>query len=86
MIEAGILQNRSVELLAGDIIEVSPESPNHYNTAKRGTKYLEQLLGDCAEIRFNGPISPSNSEPEPDEGYLSPLAFPEIKVAVDRLF
>lgn len=72
MIDAGILQNRSVELLAGDIIEMSPESPTHYNTAKRGTKYLEKLLGDRAEIRFNGPISLSNSEPEPDIAIVQP--------------
>ncbi|MEM9539536.1 MAG: Uma2 family endonuclease [Cyanobacteria bacterium P01_E01_bin.42] len=72
MIAAGILQNRRVELLAGEIVEMSPESPLHYNTAKRGTRYLEELLGDRAEIRFNGSISLSNSEPEPDIAIVAP--------------
>jgi Uma2 family endonuclease len=66
MIEAGILHNRKVELLTGEIVEMSPESPIHYNTAKRGAKYLELLLTGQAEIRFNGPITLGDSEPEPD--------------------
>jgi Uma2 family endonuclease len=66
MIEAGILHGRSVELLAGEIVEMSPETPIHYTTAKRGAKYLEELLSDKADIRFNGPITLADSEPEPD--------------------
>jgi len=66
MIEAGILCDRAVELLAGEIIEMSPETPIHYNTARRGAKYLEKLLAEKAEIRFNGPITLFDSEPEPD--------------------
>jgi Uma2 family endonuclease len=66
MIEAGILQNRQVELLEGEIIEMSPEKPLHYNSAKRGSKYLETLLKNKADVRFNGPITLPDSEPEPD--------------------
>jgi Uma2 family endonuclease len=66
MVEAGILRDRRVELLAGKIVEMSPETPIHYTTAKRGAKYLEQLLLDRADIRFNGPITLLDSEPEPD--------------------
>ena len=66
MIEAEILSDRHVELLAGEIIEMSPETPIHYSTAKRGAKYLEQLLAGKADIRFNGPITLTDSEPEPD--------------------
>lgn len=49
MIEAGILQGRRVELLAGDIVEMSPETPIHYTTAKRSA-HLQRfrcLLRDC---------------------------------------
>ena len=46
--------------------EMSPETPIHYTTAKRGAKYLEELLLDRADVRFNGPITLSVSEPEPD--------------------
>ncbi len=66
MINAGILCDRKVELLVGEIVEMSPESPIHYYTAKQGTKYLETLLTGKADIRFNGPITLSESEPEPD--------------------
>ena len=66
MIEAGILRDRHVELLAGEICEMSPETPIHYNTTKRGAKYLEELLAGKADVRFNGPITLSDSEPEPD--------------------
>ncbi|MEO1093520.1 MAG: Uma2 family endonuclease [Cyanobacteria bacterium J06638_28] len=66
MVEAGILQERRVELLAGDVVEMSPETPLHYATAKRGARYLEALLQDKADVRFNGPITLADSEPEPD--------------------
>ncbi|MBW4688718.1 MAG: Uma2 family endonuclease [Komarekiella atlantica HA4396-MV6] len=66
MVEAGILRGRHVELLAGEIVEMSPETPIHYTTAKRGAKYLEELLSGKADVRFNGPITLSDSEPEPD--------------------
>ncbi|MEH1820328.1 MAG: Uma2 family endonuclease [Nostoc sp.] len=66
MVEAGILRDRHLELLAGEIVEMSPETPIHYTTAKRGAKYLEELLSGKADVRFNGPITLSDSEPEPD--------------------
>lgn len=72
MIEAGILHGRSVELLAGEIVEMSPEIPIHYTTAKRGAKYLEELLSDKADVRFNGPITLADSEPEPDIAVVQP--------------
>ncbi|WP_017651628.1 Uma2 family endonuclease [Fortiea contorta] len=73
MIAAGILNNRRVELLAGEIVEMAPETPIHYNTAKRNAKYLENLLAEKADVRFNGPITLQNSEPEPDIAIVRPL-------------
>lgn len=66
MIAAGILDGRQVELLAGDIIAMAPETPLHYNTAKRGTRYLQERLIGLADVRFNGSITLMDSEPEPD--------------------
>ncbi|MFM6120416.1 MAG: Uma2 family endonuclease [Sphaerospermopsis kisseleviana] len=66
MIAADILTGRNCELIDGEIIEMSPELPQHYNTAKRGVSYLASLLQGKADVRFNGPITLSNSEPEPD--------------------
>lgn len=65
MVEAGILRGRHVELLAGEVVEMSLD-PIHYTTAKRGAKYLEELLSGKADVRFNGPITLADSEPEPD--------------------
>lgn len=66
MIDAGILADRSVELLAGEIVTMSPETPLHYVTGKRVSHYLSQRLANQADVRFNGPITLSDSEPEPD--------------------
>ena len=66
MIAAQIFNDQPVELIAGEIVEISPETPLHYNTAKRGVRYLEELLKGKAEVRFNGAITLADSEPEPD--------------------
>ena len=66
MIEAGVLCDRKVELLEGEIIEMSPETPIHYNTASQNSNYLREILRGKAAVRFNGPITLDTSEPEPD--------------------
>lgn len=71
MIEAGILSDRSVELIEGEIIEVSPESPLHSGTIQGVGKYLRSILAGKADIREGHPITLSNSEPEPDLAIVS---------------
>jgi Uma2 family endonuclease len=66
MIAQGILTDRSVELIAGDIINMSPEGSTHRFINHRGIKYLRHLLGDQAEVMEAHPITLSDSEPEPD--------------------
>ncbi len=67
LIATGILDERRVELLAGDIVEMPPEGMPHAVYCGRTVKYLRNLLGDRAEIRETHPITlPNNSEPEPD--------------------
>ncbi len=66
MIEAGILDDRSVELLRGEIIDMSPEGPIHRFVNNRGAKYLHSVLGHLAEILESHPITLLDSEPEPD--------------------
>jgi Uma2 family endonuclease len=74
MISAGILDNRRVELLRGEIVEMSPEGePHAYFSTSAGT-YLVRLLGDRAVIRPAKPITlPNNSEPEPDIAIVQDL-------------
>ena len=68
IISAGILQGRSVELLNGEIVEMSPEGEIHAYSSDEAGEYLIYLLGDRAKVRQGKPITllHSNSEPEPD--------------------
>ena len=68
MIEAEILTNEDkVELLAGQIIQMSPQQPPHAATTQCAFNYLASLLVGKAFLRMQLPITlPPNSEPEPD--------------------
>lgn len=86
MIQAGLLDNRQVELLKGEIVEMSPEGEAHAYFSSEAEEYLRKLLGDRVTIRSGKPITlPDNSEPEPDiaivqklgREYLSHHPYPE---------
>ncbi|MGK7950273.1 MAG: Uma2 family endonuclease [Xenococcaceae cyanobacterium] len=86
MIQAGLLDNRQVELLKGEIVEMSPEGEAHAYFSSEAEEYLRKLLGDRVTIRSGKPITlPNNSEPEPDiaivqklgREYLSHHPYPE---------
>lgn len=68
MIETGILtSDDQVELLEGQIIQMSPQRPPDAATTQRTANYLSRLLLGQAYIRVQLPITlPPNSEPEPD--------------------
>lgn len=67
MIAAGILDDRRVELLKGEIKEMSPEGEPHAYFSSEAGEYLIRLLGDRAMVRLGKPITlPNDSEPEPD--------------------
>ncbi|BAZ16816.1 hypothetical protein NIES4071_86940 [Calothrix sp. NIES-4071] len=67
MIEAGILDNRRVELLRGEIVEMAPEGEPHAYFSSEAGEYLTLLLGELATVRPAKPITlPDGSEPEPD--------------------
>jgi Uma2 family endonuclease len=67
MIESGLLDNRRVELIYGEIIEMSPEGAPHSSFCGEIGEYLRRILGDQAKIREAHPITlPDTSEPEPD--------------------
>lgn len=74
MLEVGLLENRHVELLNGEIIEMPPEGPEHAYLGDEIGKYLSGLLGDRARVREGRPITlPNDSEPEPDLAIVRPL-------------
>ncbi|MCW5316565.1 Uma2 family endonuclease [Nostoc sp. KVJ3] len=67
MIAAGILDNRRMELLKGEIVEMPSEGEPHAYFSSEAGEYLIGLLGNCATVRPSKPITlPNNSEPEPD--------------------
>jgi Uma2 family endonuclease len=74
MIEAGILDDRHVELLNGEIVEMSPEGTPHAAYSQDAGDYLRSLLGSRVRIREAKPITllPNNSEPEPDIAIVAP--------------
>lgn len=75
MIEAGILDDRRVELLNGEIIEMAPEGEPHAYYSSSVGDYLRRLLGDRVTIRQGNPITipASQSEPEPDIAVVQSL-------------
>jgi len=80
MSESGILDDRHVELLRGDIVEMSPERELHAYSSNSAGQYLMELLEKLAEIRFGKPITlPNNSEPEPDITVIQSLGREYLK-------
>ncbi len=73
-IEAGILADQAVELLAGEIVVMSPEREAHAYYSTKTSDYLRKLLGNQVLIRDAKPIIlPNRSEPEPDIAIVKPL-------------
>ncbi|NJL01153.1 MAG: Uma2 family endonuclease [Spirulinaceae cyanobacterium SM2_1_0] len=74
LVATDLLADRAVELLAGDIVEMPPEGPEHAQLSTDTVDRLRQLLGDRALIRDGKPITlPTlNSEPQPDLAIVQP--------------
>jgi Uma2 family endonuclease len=68
MVDAGVWDDRHVELLNGVVVEMPSEGASHASDASRTCEYLTLLLGARAHIRDGHPITliKSGSEPEPD--------------------
>ncbi len=74
IINTGVLDDRPVELLAGEIVTMSPEAEPHAFFSSEAGAYLTRLLGDRAFLRHVKPITlPNQSEPEPDLAIVQPL-------------
>ena len=75
MVASGLLDDRPVELLRGEIIEMSPERETHAYLLTEATKYLILMVGERADVRQDHPITlPGyDSEPEPDIAVVRPL-------------
>ena len=76
MAEVGILDpDDRVELLEGEIVEMSPVGPRHINCVNRATNIFAKRLGDRAIVSVQNPLPLSEySEPQPDIVLLKPRA------------
>jgi Uma2 family endonuclease len=73
MVDSGLLNNRSVELINGEIIEVAPEGVEHSFYCINTGDYLRSIFGDRVRVHEAHPITlPNDSEPEPDIAILKP--------------
>jgi Uma2 family endonuclease len=71
MAEVGILPERGVELINGEIFEKSPKGSRHVKTVTKLNRLLGKRVGDEAIISIHNPfIADNNSEPEPDIAIL----------------
>lgn len=67
LVEAGILADQRVELIHGEIIEMSPQGSRHFTLIRLVSKVLERIYEDGYDIRPQGPLAlGEDSEPEPD--------------------
>lgn len=65
--EQGWFQNQRVELIDGEIIVLSPQSPQHFAGTERVRRLLEKAFGEAYWVRPQGPLPHGDySEPEPD--------------------
>jgi Uma2 family endonuclease len=73
-VEAGVFDGAPVELLNGELVEMSPEGVSHAGLSSDAGDYLRDCLGSRAKVREGHPIAlPNNSEPEPDLAIVESL-------------
>lgn len=75
LIKSGVLAEHRVELLEGEIIDISLEEPMHSSTNYSVAEYFRDLLRNRAIIREAHPITLDNSEPEPDIAIVSSALY-----------
>ena len=74
IIESGVLEDKSVELLDGEIVTMSPEKPIHSSRIDTVADYLRNKFQGIAKVREAHPVTLDNSEPEPDIAIVRPQA------------
>ena len=76
MVEAGLLaRDERVELIDGQIFQMSPIGPRHAGTVDRAARLFGRLVGDAAIVRVQNPVRLSErAEPQPDLMLLRPRA------------
>ncbi len=71
MAELGLFEGKRVELIEGEVIEMSPVSPRHFASGDSIQRLFNRLFGEGYWVRFQGPLALGESEPEPDIAVVS---------------
>ena len=86
IVDSGVLADRQVELIDGEIVDMAPEGPLHASRAWALAELLRQQLAGVAAIRESYPVTlEGDSEQSPDiavvkvraDGYSSSHPKPE---------
>jgi Uma2 family endonuclease len=77
MVETGILTKRDrVELIDGEVVEMSPIGDAHAACVSNLTHLLIGLVGEDARVWVQGPVRvPPRSKPQPDLALLRPRSY-----------
>src|SRR3990172_4507228 len=80
MVETGILKRDDrVELIEGEIVEMSPIGDPHAAIVTNLTHILVNRAGDRARVRVQGPVRvPPRSKPQPDLAVLRPRSYMRV--------
>jgi Uma2 family endonuclease len=74
MAEAGLFENKRVELLDGEIITMSPHNTLHAATVYQAAHAIEQAIGNTTCVRCQlSIVLNSRTEPEPDIAVCRPV-------------
>jgi len=78
--EAGVFEDRHVELLDGTLVDLSPVGKPHAVIASRIGYYLAALLGERAEVVHGATLPLGEYDaPEPDIAIFAPIAVADIQ-------
>jgi Uma2 family endonuclease len=88
LVEAGLFEGRSIELLNGLIVEIPPEGPDHADTSTRLMPQLWSAARGRYQVRAAKPISlpPNDSEPEPDIALVRDRSYRDAHPHPDDIF
>ena len=70
LVETGVLDRQNVELIEGEIVEMSPEGIPHSFVNRSLGDYLRELFAGVAYCSERYPVTLDNSEPQPDFALL----------------
>lgn len=67
LVEQGLLADSRVELLLGNLVEMTPQGPLHADVVAKLAAHLIRTLPADVQVRSHSPLAVSDdSEPEPD--------------------